>query len=97
MARWVAAALLAVTCVASCSEGASGSAEVRGVEAEDFLRVRAGPGLGYDVIVGLPNGTKVSRRGCVTEGGQIWCEIALGCVPGISGYVSADYLSGAWA
>jgi len=52
-----------------------------------------GPGLGYRVILGLPDGTVVTRCGCVTELGQLWCRISLIDAPGITGYVSADYLS----
>lgn len=91
--RRAAAAVLAVTFVVGCSNSVGGSAEVSGVGAEDFLRLRAGPGLSYNVILGLPDGTTVMRRGCVTEASQLWCRIALAHAPGITGYVSADYLS----
>jgi uncharacterized protein YraI len=64
------------------------------VGSDDFLRLRSGPSLGYGVILGLPDGTEVLRRDCVTELGQLWCRVALARAPGISGYVSADYLSG---
>jgi len=29
----------------------------------------------------------------VTEVGQLWCRVSLVDAPGISGYVSADYIS----
>jgi hypothetical protein len=38
--------------------------EVFGVKGEDMLKMRAGPGIGYRVIVGLPNGTVVRVLGC---------------------------------
>jgi hypothetical protein len=45
------------------------------------------------VILGLPDGTLVTRRDCVTEVGQHWCLVSLAASPKIIGYVSADYLS----
>lgn len=61
--------------------------------ADDFLKLRAGPGLGFRVHLGLPDGTELIRRNCVTEVGQLWCRVSLAEAPGVSGYVSADYLS----
>jgi hypothetical protein len=46
------------------------------------------------VVLGLPAGTQVVRRDCVTELGQLWCRIALAEAPGVTGYVAADYLTG---
>lgn len=93
MRRIVAPALIAVLSVAGCAGGLGGQAVVQGAGSE-LLKLRAGPGLGYRVILGLPDGTVVTRRGCVTEVGQRWCRVALASAPGVTGYVSADYLSG---
>ncbi|WP_422025845.1 SH3 domain-containing protein [Roseovarius sp.] len=72
--------------------GMTGRAEVAGVEAGDMLKLRAGPGLGYEVIVGLPNGTVVRTGACNRVGGTVWCEAALDRDPGTKGYVSETYL-----
>ena len=61
---------------------------------DDLLKLRSGPGLGFNVIVGLPDGTELNRRQCVTEVGQLWCEVSLVGSPQVSGYVSADYITG---
>jgi hypothetical protein len=45
------------------------------------------------VVLGLPDGTTLDRRDCVTELGQLWCRVSLSAAPGITGYVAADYLS----
>ena len=63
------------------------------VHDEEFLKLRAGPGLGYKTILGLPDGTLLNRQNCVTKVGQLWCKVSLVTAPGITGYVSADYLS----
>lgn len=60
---------------------------------DDLLKLRAGPGLGYKVRLGLPYGTKLIRRDCVTEVGKPWCRVALADAPSVTGFVSADYLS----
>ncbi len=80
--------------LAACSDVGMGSAtEVRGVGPDDLLKLRSGPGLGFSVVLGLPDSTAVNRRDCVTEVGQLWCRVALTTAPGITGYVSADYLA----
>lgn len=66
---------------------------VKGAGPTELLKMRAGPGLGFKVVLGLPEGTLLTRRDCVTEVGQLWCRVSLAKAPGISGYVSADYLS----
>ena len=86
------------TCVAfallsGCADVVTRSTVVQGVGADELLKLRAGPGLGYSVVLGLPDGTNVTRRDCVTELGQLWCRVSLAAAPGLSGYVSADYLS----
>lgn len=93
MRRIVIPSLFAFTLVASCSGAAGGRAVVEGIGTDELLKLRAGPGLGYRVILGLPDGTEITRRDCVTELGQLWCQVALIAAPGITGYVSADYIS----
>ena len=85
--------LVALTLLAGCADVAARSTVVQGVGADELLKLRAGPGLGYSVVLGLPDGTIVTRRDCVTELGQRWCRVSLADAPGLSGYVSADYLS----
>jgi hypothetical protein len=71
----------------------AGRVVVEGAGPDEFLKLRAGPGLGFSTIVGLPDGTSLDRHDCVTELGQLWCKVSLSAAPQISGYVSADYLS----
>ena len=85
--------LLALAFLAGCSASSGGRAVVEGAGPDELLKLRAGPGLGYSIIVGLPDGTSLLRRGCVTEVGQLWCRVSLAAAPQITGYVSADYLS----
>ncbi len=72
--------------------GERGRYEVYGVEGDDMLKMRAGPGIGYNVIVGLPNGTVVRVRSCQQTGSTRWCKVALDRAPGLKGYVSWAYL-----
>lgn len=85
--------LLSLTVLANCAALSSGRTVVKGAGPDDLLKLRAGPGLGYKVIVGLPDGTALTRHGCVTEVGQLWCQVTLTASPHLKGYVSADYLS----
>ena len=78
--------------VAGCSGSLGSSAVVSGAGPDELLKLRAGPGLGFRVILGLPDGTQVIRRDCVTEAFQLWCRVSLAAAPGVTGYVSADYL-----
>ena len=57
-----------------------------------MLKLRAGPGLGYNVIVGLPNGTVVRVHSCEQVGGTSWCSVSLQRARGLKGYVSGTYL-----
>lgn len=89
------AASFLILLVAGCAgtpDSPANRSVVEGAGAE-LLKLRAGPWLGYNVILGLPDGTELARRGCVTEAGQLWCRVSLTRAPSISGYVSADYLS----
>lgn len=85
--------LLVLMLVAGCEDGAAGRSVVSGAGEGEFLKLRTGPGLGYRTILGLPDGTPLTRRACVTEVGQLWCKVALATAPGVTGYVSSDYLS----
>ncbi len=88
-----ASVLLALVFVAGCASGGADRAVVEGAGPDEFLKLRTGPGLGYSIILGLPDGTSLIRRDCVTELGQLWCRVSLSAAPQITGYVSADYLS----
>lgn len=85
---------LAALLLAGCVGTAGQTVEVRGVGDADLLKMRAGPGLGYRIVLGLPDGTRLTRGSCVTEVGQLWCRVGLAKAPAVSGYVSADYLTG---
>ncbi|MEZ5756449.1 MAG: SH3 domain-containing protein [Paracoccaceae bacterium] len=85
--------LMAIALLAGCVGGAGSRVVVDRAGPDDLLKLRAGPGLGFRVIVGLPDGTELIRRDCVTEVGQLWCRVSLADNPGLTGYVSADYLS----
>lgn len=69
-----------------------GRYEVHGVEGDDMLKMRAGPGTGYIVIVGLPNGTVLRVQSCQQTGGTRWCDVYLERARGLRGYVSWAYL-----
>lgn len=66
--------------------------EVSGVEEDDMLKMRAGPGTGYRVILGLPNGTVLRVYTCEQTGGTRWCSVSLEQARGLKGYVSWAYL-----
>lgn len=93
MSRVALTALLALTVLAGCLNVGGHRVIVERAGPEDLLKLRAGPGLGYRVIVGLPDGTELIQRDCVTEVGQRWCRVSLAEAPQLTGYVSADYLS----
>ncbi|WP_282119409.1 SH3 domain-containing protein [Ruegeria atlantica] len=69
-----------------------GRYEVFGVEEGDMLKMRAGPGTGYIVIVGLPNGTALRVHSCEQTGGTRWCRVSLDRARQLKGYVSWAYL-----
>ncbi len=85
--------MVALLVIANCSEITADSAVVVGTGPDDFLKLRAGPGLGFSVILGLPEGTSLYRQDCVTELGQLWCRVSLAAAPELIGYVSADYIA----
>ena len=72
--------------------GSLGRFEVIGVEADDMLKMRTGPGIGYKVILGLPNGTVLRVKSCQQTGGTRWCSVTLDQARRIKGHVSWAYL-----
>lgn len=85
------AALLALMIAAGCTVGSG--AVVKGAGPDDLLKLREGPGLNHKIIIGLPDGTRLIRQNCLTTDGKLWCKVALADRPGVSGYVSAEYLA----
>ena len=65
---------------------------VGGVEEDDMLKLRAGPGTGYRVVAGLPNGAVLKVHDCQQTGGTRWCKVTVKPPGGLSGYVSWAYL-----
>ena len=88
----IAAVLTAGLSAGPATAGWREKFEVFGVEGEDMLKMRAGPGTGYIVIVGLPNGTVVRVESCQLIGGTRWCKVALDRAQALKGYVSSSYL-----
>ena len=84
------AALLSLMVATGCAIGSG--AVVKGAGPDDLLKLRKGPGLNHEIIIGLPDGTRLTRQNCVTNNGKVWCRVFLTEKPSISGYVSADYL-----
>ncbi len=72
--------------------GPAGDYEVAGVEEGDMLKMRGGPGTGFSVITGLPNGTALRVHSCERTGGTRWCKASLQRARGLTGYVSWAYL-----
>ena len=93
MRRHTLYTILALTLAAGCAAIGTDRVVVTGTGPDELLKLRAGPGLGFKIIMGLPDGTVLNRRTCVTEVGQLWCEVSLVDAPEVSGYVSADYLT----
>ncbi len=57
-----------------------------------MLKMRAGPGTGYIIVLGMPNGTSVWVDSCEPSGNTSWCKVTLGGAGGVEGYVSKAYL-----
>ena len=93
MRRNILPAILILMLASSCGDLAVDRTLVEGTGPDELLKLRAGPGLGFSVVLGLPEGTRLNRRDCVTEVGQLWCRVSLEAAPRITGFVSADYLS----
>lgn len=96
--RQMMAGLLALGVLAGCGASDPGAVSygdryvVSGVEEGDLLKLRGGPGTGFEVHVGLPNGEIVRVKDCTQTGGTRWCRVALDRAPGLEGYVSWAYL-----
>lgn len=89
----LAAALLgAALAVVPAQAEPSGTYEVVGVEGDDMLKMRAGPGVGYKIVLGLPNGTLLWVQSCERSGSTSWCKVSLKQARGLKGYVSGAYL-----
>ncbi|ASM71519.1 MULTISPECIES: SH3 domain-containing protein [Roseobacteraceae] len=88
----VAGAIGALSIATPALAGFSGRYVVARVEVDDMLKMRAGPGTGYKVILGLPNGTGVYVYKCIETGGTRWCKVALQQARGMTGFVSWAYL-----
>ncbi|MBJ6369961.1 SH3 domain-containing protein [Sedimentitalea arenosa] len=86
------AALIAATMLAPAGAQAAGLHEVAGVDTDDMLKMRAGPGTGYRILLGLPNGTELRLHDCQQTGGTRWCLVSLRESRAVKGYVSAGYL-----
>lgn len=84
------AAILFLTMACACANATG--VTVRGVEDNDLLKLRRGPGLDQEIILGLPNGTALQRHRCGDVAGKLWCKVSLREKPSVTGYVSADYL-----
>lgn len=69
-----------------------GDYEVVGVEADDMLKMRAGPGVNYKIVLGLPNGTELLVHSCERSGNTSWCKVSLKQARGFKGFVSGAYL-----
>lgn len=93
MSRTKFSTILALILVAGCSTGLGGRVMVKGAGSDELLKLRSGPGLEHDIIMGLPNGTELIRRSCKPIAGRTWCEVSLADSPKIMGYVSAEYLA----
>ncbi|NHF74755.1 SH3 domain-containing protein [Paracoccus xiamenensis] len=85
------AALIALTLAAGCTTGAG--TVVKGAGPDDLLKLREGPSLDHKIIIGLPDGTRLTRQGCVENNGKVWCRVFLTDKPSVSGFVSAEYLA----
>ena len=92
LAALAAAVLAAMPGCGPGNSGPNGLYEVAGVEADDLLKMRAGPGTGFRVIAGLPNGSVLWIRDCERTGGTRWCKASSKESPGLQGYVSWAYI-----
>lgn len=84
------AAVLALLAAGACVN--PDTVVVTGAGPDDLLKLRDGPGLNYRILLGLPDGTRLTRQDCVTSYGKLWCKVSLVDRPGVTGYVAADYL-----
>ena len=94
MRRYCLIPALAVAALAGCAtqDHVRGRYVVEGVEADDMLKLRAGPGTGFVAVLGLPNGTELNVETCEPNGNTAWCRVTLDGGPGVTGYASKAYL-----
>lgn len=85
------ATLFALFVAAGCA--VSSGVVVQGAGPDDLLKLREGPGLNYNIIIGLPDGTRLNRHNCMSNSGKLWCRVSLAEKPSVTGYVAADYLT----
>lgn len=93
--NWAALAVCAALiggCAAPSAGITPGRYEAFGVGEGDMLKLRAGPGTGFNELLGLPNGTEVQVRNCVSTGATRWCNVALVATPDVEGFASFAYL-----
>lgn len=89
----ISAIVIATTLVATpATAGSLGRFEVTGVGEDDMLKMRAGPGTGFIVLLGLPNGTILQVHDCQQTGGTRWCDVSLDQARRVRGHVSWAYL-----
>jgi hypothetical protein len=93
MGKSISGTICAVLLIAGCTGATGERFVVKGAGQDELLKLRFGPSLDYKVRLGLPDGTELIRRDCVTEVGQLWCRVSLADAPSITGYVSADYIA----
>ncbi len=89
--RTLFTAIIALVIASGCTLGSG--VVVEGAGPDDLLKLRKGPGLNHEIIIGLPDGTRLTRQNCVKNDGRVWCKVFLNDRPNVSGYVSADYLA----
>ncbi len=88
----IAVALGTAFAAGSAKAEPSGYYAVAGVEADDLLKMRAGPGINYKIVLGLPNGAEVWVHSCERSGSTSWCKVSLKRSRGLKGFVSGAYL-----
>ena len=88
----IALSLGILLAIAGPSAARSNLYEVHGVKEGDMLKMRAGIGTGYRVVLGLPNGTRVRVSTCEASGSVQWCKVTLKEFASVSGWVSMSYL-----
>lgn len=91
---WGAVAIICLGALLTATPAAAGMGryEVYGVEGEEMVKLRGGPGIGYIALLGLPKGTVLRVHSCQQTGGTRWCSVSLDMAPRIKGHVSWAYL-----
>jgi len=91
-AAFAAAALIGLSGCVRSDAGLDRVYVVSGVEEGDMLKLRAGPGIGFRIVAGFPNGTALRVYSCEQTGSTRWCKVALNTSRATTGYVSWAYL-----